>query len=320
MRRYAGVIRDATDRAIDSWPTGQPFALLPSMQVLTFEVIARVLFGLEPGPRLEEFMQRLRALPDPFRRGRPALRAPVGSLAEGRPIDELLFEEIARRRAAPDLEGREDVLSMLIRARENGEGKTDQELRDDLVTLLLAGHETSAIALAWAFELLLRHPAVRERLEAELARGDEDYLNAVTKESLRLHPPASYVNRVVWGEPHELGGYLIPVGTEIRASVASIHRRTDYYPEPRAFRPERFLGPDPPDARTWLPFGGGVHRCIGASLAAFEMAAVIRRVLERTRLTPAERRPERAELSGLTQAPARGVRVIRELERPPAVP
>ena len=196
----------------------------------------------------------------------------------------------------------------------------DEELRDELVTLLVAGHETTATSLAWAFELLLRHPTARGRLDAELAEGDEAYLEAVVKEVLRIRPVILGVGRVVRGEPFDLGGYAIPPGTEINPSIAAIHRRADRYPDPKTFRPERFLGPDAPDTYTWLPFGGGTRRCIGASFAGLEMRVAIKRVLERARLEPVGRRPEKGVRKGITYQPAKGGRVIqRSTPRPATV-
>ncbi len=186
---------------------------------------------------------------------------------------------------------------------------TDSELRDELVTLLVAGHETTATGLAWAFELLLRTPRVLDKLRAELAEGSEEYLDAVVKETLRLRPVISGVGRVVRGEPFSLGGYEIPPGVEINPSIGAIHRREDRFPDPGAFSPERFLGADPPDTYTWLPFGGGTRRCPGASFAMLEMRVVIRRVLARTALAPATRRPEKGVRRGITFVPERGVRV-----------
>jgi cytochrome P450 len=208
---------------------------------------------------------------------------------------------------------------MLLLARdEEGSAMSDRELRDELVTLLVAGHETTATGLAWSFELLLRNPAVLERLRAALAGNDQTYLGAVVKESLRLRPVVPGVGRVVRGEPFELDGYLIPPGIEINPSIAAIHRRADCYPDPAEFRPERFLGPGAPDTYTWLPFGGGTRRCIGASFATFEMQVVIRRVLERTRLRALGRRPEKRLRKGVTIVPKRGVRVVQTA--PPAPP
>jgi cytochrome P450 len=297
------------------------------MQSLTLDVILRAVFGVEEGPRLEELKRRIRAMIEPASNrfgvvllalsgGRFGTAA--GDRFEERraAVDELIYDEIDRRRDAPDLEQREDIFSMLLLARdEDGEPMTARELRDELVTLLVAGHETTATGLAWAFELLLRNPPVRERLRASLAEGDSEYLGAVVKESLRLRPVIAGVGRVVRGEPFELGGYTIPPGIEINPSIAGIHRRGDRYPEPRAFRPERFLGDDAPDTYTWLPFGGGTRRCLGASFASFEMRVVISRVLERASLAPVGRRPEKPVRRGITFGPKRGVNVV--LESPP---
>jgi len=321
MRAYAEVMRQAADRSIESWPVGEPFTLLPQMQSLTLDVIMRAVFGVDEGPRQEELKRRIRALLDPVasRVGVLVLALSRGRFGAGagrrfqesrRLLDELIYQEIAKRRAAEDLEEREDVLSMLLLARdEDGQSMTDRELRDELVTLLVAGHETTATGLAWAFELLLRTPRVLQRLKAELAIGSGDYLDAVVKETLRLRPVIMGVGRVVRGEPFEVGGYLIPTGVEINPSIAAIHRREDHYPDARAFRPERFLGPAAPDTYTWLPFGGGTRRCVGASFARLEMQVVIRRVLERASLTPSGRRAEKGVRRGITFVPARGVRV-----------
>jgi cytochrome P450 len=328
MKAYEEVMRSAADRAIDSWPVGQPFPMLPSMQSLTLEVILRAVFGVEEGPRHDELKRRLRAMIDPVgsRLGLLLMVLSGGRLGasrtarfeqQRRAVDELIYDEIAQRRAEPDLEEREDVFSMLLLARdEDGRPMTDRELRDELVTLLVAGHETTATGLAWAFELLGRNPEVLTRLRVELEGGDGEYLDAVVKEALRLRPVILGVGRVVREEPFELGGYLIPPGTEINPSIAAIHRRADRYPGPRAFRPERFLGDDAPDSYTWLPFGGGTRRCLGASFATFEMGVVISRVLERTELRPASRRPEGGVRRGITFVPREGARVVQT--RPPA--
>jgi cytochrome P450 family 135 len=199
------------------------------------------------------------------------------------------------------------VFSMLLLARdEDGEAMTDRELRDELVTLLVAGHETTATGLAWAFELLLRRPDVLSRARD----GDRAYLDAVVKEVLRLKPVIAGVGRVVRGAPFALGPYEVPPGIEINPSIAAIHRRRDRYPDPREFRPERFLGEDAPDTYTWLPFGGGTRRCLGAAFASFEMAVVIRRVLERADLSLVDRRPEKGIRRGITFTPKHGVRVV----------
>jgi cytochrome P450 len=325
MRAYEEVMRQAADRAIDSWPVGEPFTLLPWTQSLTLDVIMSAVFGVEEGPRAEELKRRVRAMVDPvgtrlgllvmfLSSGRFGTQGGMERFHERRQaVDELIYDEIARRRAVPDLEQREDVLSMLLVARDDqGRALTDDELRDELVTLLVAGHETTATGLAWAFELLLRNPPVLERLRAAFAGGDEAYLDAVVKETLRVRPVVPGIGRVVRGEPFEVGGYVIPPGIEINPSIAAIHRRADRYPKPKAFRPERFLGPDAPDTYTWIPFGGGTRRCLGASFATFEMRVVIRRVIERTSLAPLGRRPEKGVRKGVTIVPRRGVRAVQK--------
>jgi cytochrome P450 family 135 len=329
MREYASVMRDAADEAIDSWPVGETFKLHPEMQSLTLDVIMSAVFGIEHGPRQEELKRRVRAMVEPVgsrfgvlmmalsggRLGAPTLMQRFEE--RRRQVDELIYEEIARRRNAEDLEQRSDVFSMLLLARdEQGRPMTDRELRDELVTLLVAGHETTATGLAWAFDLLLRNRPVLERLRATLAEGDETYLDAVVKETLRLRTVVPGIGRVVRGEPFEVGGFVIPDGMEINPSIAAIHRRADCYPQPRAFKPERFLGDGAPDTYTWLPFGGSTRRCLGASFALFEMRVVIRRVVERTELAPVGR-PERAVRKGVTIIPKRGVRVRQA--RPPEI-
>jgi cytochrome P450 len=316
MRAYESVMRDAADRAIDGWPVGEEFALLPSMQSIALDVIMRAVFGVEEGPFQDELKRRVRATLEPVSRrlGVLVLALSGGRFGSARrlqefqqrrrALDEAIYAEIARRREAPDLEQREDVFSMLLLARdENGEPMTDEELRDELVTLVVAGHETTATGLAWAFDLLLHNDGVR-------ADMDERYLDAVVKETLRIRPVIPGVGRVVRGEPFELGGYTIPPGIEINPSIVTVHNRADLYPQPREFRPERFLVDDPPDTYTWIPFGGGTRRCIGASFALFEMRVVIARILERATLEAASPKLDRVERRGITLVPRDGVRVV----------
>jgi cytochrome P450 len=323
MREYADVMQAAADRAIDGWPLGEPFEILGSMQSVTLDVIMSAVFGIEAGPRQDELKRRVRRVIDPVgsRRGvllmvlsggRLGIQAGIKEFEQRRrELDQLIFEEIASRREMPDLEERSDVLSMLLLARDDERrSMSDRELRDELVTLLVAGHETTATGLAWAIDLLMHNPAVTERLRTSLHEGDESYIDAVVKETLRVRPVVPGIGRVVRGEPFELGEFRIPDGIEINPSIAAIHRRADCYPDPRAFRPERFLTDDAPDTFTWLPFGGSTRRCLGASFATFEMRVVIRRVLERTRLE-AVGRPERGVRKGVTIVPKRGVRVIQ---------
>ena len=331
MRAYESVMTEAADRTIDGWPVGREFRLLPSTQSLTLDVIMRAVFGVEAGLRQEELKRRVRAVIEPVgsrlglltmvltggRLGPSVLQHLQERRAE---LDELIFEEIERRRGAPDLEEREDVFSMLLLARdEDGRPLSDRELRDELVTLLVAGHETTATGLAWAFELLLQNPGVLDRLKASLAHGDDEYLDAVVKETLRVRPVVPGIGRVVRGEPFRVGDYVIPPGIEINPSISAIHRRGDCYPDPAAFRPERFLGEGAPDTYTWVPFGGSTRRCLGASFATFEMKVVVGRVLERTELRAA-RRPEKAERRGVTIVPKHGVRVVQQRAPAPALP
>jgi cytochrome P450 len=321
MQAYGEAMRDSADVEIDSWPVGEPFALLPTMQALTLRVIMRAVFGFEPGPAEDELQARVRAMIEPMARPRGLMllymlgrfggdRAAMARFETNRrAVDELLFAEIARRREEPELERREDVFSALLLAQdEDGERLSDQEVRDELVTLLLAGHETTATGLAWTFDLLLHSPAVHRRA----IEGDNEYLDAVVKESLRLRPVIPGVGRVVREEPLVLNGWVIPPGVEINPSIRMIHRRADLYPDPSTFRPERFLEPDAPDTYTWIPFGGGTRRCLGASFAQMEMRIVLRRVLERCALRPGAAERDEVQFRGITQAPRNGVLAIQD--------
>jgi cytochrome P450 family 135 len=330
MRAYEDVMLEATDRAIDSWPLEREFSLLPTTQQLTLDVILRAVFGVEAGPRQDELKRRLRSMIEPVSNRFGMLLMVLMRFGNNtavrrfeerrRRVDELIYDEIARRREAPDLEQREDVLSMLLLARdEDGRPMTDEELRDQLVTLLVAGHETTATGLAWAFDLILRTPRVHAELRQAVAEGDDAYVDAVAKETLRMRPVVPGVGRVVRGGALELGGYTLPEGTEINPSISVIHARPDTFPGPRDFRPERFLEDDPPDTYTWIPFGGGTRRCLGASFALFEMRVAIRRVIERTTLEAASSKPEQVERRGVTMVPKTGTRVLLR-ERRAAAP
>jgi cytochrome P450 len=325
MQAYTDTMRESADIEIDSWPLRQPFSLLPSMQSLTLRVIMRAVFGYEPGSAEEELRRRIRAMVEPLAqpRGLPLMlvlgrvggnrRATQRFDSARRAVDEILYAEIARRRADPELAQREDVFSgLLLATDENGERLSEREVRDELVTLLLAGHETTATGLAWTFDLLLHNPAAlaHARDSARAGDSDDEYLDAVVKEALRLRPVIPGVGRVVRREPFRLNGYLIPPGMEINPSIRMIHRRADLYPNPSTFRPERFLGPDAPDTYTWLPFGGGTRRCLGASFALMEMKIVVARILERSALRAADPEPEKVQFRGITLAPRNGVRVV----------
>src|SRR5689334_774899 len=318
MQAFAAAMRRSTDLEIDSWPVGEPFALLPSMQSLTLRVIMQAVFGYEPGPAEEELRRRVRAMVEPLARPRSlALLAALpmlvgrearlndGFAAARRAVDDVLFAEIARRRALGDeaLADKDDVFSALLLAEdEEGRRLSDREVRDELVTLLLAGHETTATGLAWCFDLLLHAPGVHARA----LRREEAYLDAVVKEALRIRPVIPGVGRVVRERPFRLGDYVIPPGIEINPSIRIIHRREDVYPDAGAFRPERFLGEDPPDTYSWIPFGGGTRRCLGASFALMEMRIVLARVLERTALRAASPELAKVQFRAITLAPRDG--------------
>jgi cytochrome P450 len=326
MRRYEQVMREVAAAEIERWPSGAAYRVRPAMQRITLEVIMRTVFGVQEAARREPLR---RALAEALEWGsdprRVALLATLGPhrVARSRMFrrlrdapDELIYGEIRRRREAPDLEERDDVLSLLLCARhEDGSPMSDEELRDELMTLLVAGHETTASALAWAVERLVRHPHALERLRAEAEAGVDDYVDAVCKETLRLRPILSIVLRRLT-EPMEVGGRVLPAGVSLAPCIYLVHRRPDVYPEPLAFRPERFLE-QPAGTYTWIPFGGGVRRCLGASFALFEMKVVLREIVSRLDLRPADPRPERITRRVITLVPERGGEVVGRLSRDP---
>jgi cytochrome P450 family 135 len=327
---YREVIRDVAEREIASWRPGMELVLRERMRALTFEVICRVVFGVTQHERVERLRKRLIAVIDSspiFLL--PAARADLGPLSPGRRFaqrlraaDAVLYEEIERRRREPDLESRSDVLSLLLCARdEQGQGMTDTELRDELFTMLGAGHETTATGLAFAFELLLRNPRVLARLREELDGDDGDaYLDAVVKETLRLRPVIDAAERTLTA-PRTVAGWELPAGVKVYPGIALVHLREDLYPRAREFRPERFVQ-ERAESYSWLPFGGGIRRCIGAALAHAEMAEVLRVVVPAVELRPLREQPDPIVLRGITLAPKHGVRVMVErVDRPsPATP
>ena len=320
MPGFREVIREVAEAEVARWRVGERFVARERMRALTFEVIVRAVFGVTEPARIERLRGRLVALLDmaPLFLMPEVLRRDLGGWSPWgrfqrrlRAADALLYEEIARRRADPDLDERADVLSLLLRARdEAGEPMTDRELRDELMTMLLAGHETTATALAFAFDLLPRHPDVLARLRDELAGGDEAYLEAIVTETLRLRPVIDSSERTLT-RPRTIGGFELPAGIRVYPAIALVQRRPDLYPQPEAFRPERFLD-GRVEAYAWLPFGGGIRRCIGAGLAAAEMAEVIRTVVTRVELRPTRAEPDRVVLRGITLAPQHGTPVVVE--------
>jgi cytochrome P450 len=320
MRRHVGLMREIAEREVATWPRGVPFAAHPRMQDLTLEVIMRIVFGVDEGdPRLAELRIRLRAFlegsvnPRELRKlllfgpQRADRRRMFAHLLD--PVDAVIAEVIADRRRHDDLGDRDDVLSMLLLARhEDGTPMDDVELRDELVTLLVAGHETTATALAWALERLTRHPAALERLTEDVRAGDDEYLDGVIRETLRLRPVIPFVGRRI-SEPQTIGGWDLPPGTRVSPSIHLVHRRADIYPDPAAFRPERWLGVRT-NPYTFLPFGGGVRRCLGASFAETEMRAVLGAIVANVRLAPARPEPERVGRRVITLVPGRGAEII----------
>jgi cytochrome P450 len=288
------------------------------MQAITLEVILRAVFGVEDADRRQRLSDALveilgaSASPSALGFATPGVRRlpPFRSIAAMiERTDELMYAEIAEHRRRPDLAERDDILSMLLTARfEDGSEMEDRELRDQLMTLLLAGHETTATALAWAIDLLLHTPDVLARLLSELARGETEYLDAVATESLRLRPVVPMTGRLL-REPATLGGYALEPGQVVFAAIYMAHTNPETYPDPFAFRPERFLDGGP-DTYSWIPFGGGTRRCIGAAFAQMELRVALRTILESVRLEPADPAPERMVRRNVTLSPPNGTRVI----------
>ena len=323
MRGYSDMMDEVTLEALVRWPVGVPFALWPWMQQITLEAIMRVVFGPLDTPELQTLRLNLRRLMnwmnDP-RRLRLLASAGPRWLAGNEdyrevmgPVEEAVLAEVRRRQAlSPEHGGAhaEDIAAMLGQARyEDGSPMTEQDLRDELVTLLTDGPTSSLIS--WAFERILRHPEKLERLRAEVDAGeDEAYLDAVVKETMRLCPGAPIVVRRLL-EPMALGGHEIPAGTTVAPCVHLVHRREDLYPNPREFRPERFLE-QPAGTYTWIPFGGGVRRCIAAAYAQLLMKRVITTVLHEVDLRPAELCSERPVRNAIAFVPHRHATVVSE--------
>jgi cytochrome P450 family 135 len=321
IAHYAELIEQITQREIDGWRAGDTIRTRTVAQTITMEVIIRAVFGItDPGrvAELKGVLPRLSSI-NPvlaFEAMRKDLgpRSPWGRFVRDRArVDQLLYEEIERRRNEPDLDTHKDILTLLLSARdEDGRPLTDRELRDELITLLLAGHETTATSIGWAFERLLRTPRALERLTIEARNGhSHDYIDAVIKETLRVRPVVSEVFRAPT-QPTELGGFLFAPRTQLAASILLVQYDPELYPpDPYAFRPERFLE-DAPESYTWIPFGGGVRRCLGAAFAQLEMKMVISAVLARTRLRAPRSASERARFRGVTLLPSRGGEAIVE--------
>lgn len=333
MRAYGGLIRDLTEKVFSQLPTNQPFAARATTQDISMQVILQTVFGVSEGERSQQLKKQLTLLVDifksPFTSGFlffPFLQKDLGAwspwgkfMRDKQQLDQLIYAEIAERRENPD-PNRIDILSLLMSARdEAGNQMTDEELRDELITLLLAGYETTATSLAWGLYLLHQHPEVREKLLQELdSLGDSPdpmsvfrlpYLTAVCNETLRIHPVAMLTFPREVQEPVELLGYHLEPDTVVMGCIFLTHQREDLYPNAKQFRPERFLERQYSPFE-FMPFGGGVRRCMGEALAIFEMKLVLATILSNYELSLADSQPEVARRRGVILAPARGVKMV----------
>ena len=322
MERLSDLIAEVAAREVASWPREESIKLGPRFQRLTLEIILRAVFGLDPGERLDALRERLSAmlafgdrpislLPPPPGRVATVLERHgpfAGFLRLQEEVDELLFELIDERRR--DEAERDDILSMLVDARHEDESPMSaQELRDELMTLLVAGHETTASTLAWTFERLVRLPKVLARLTDEVAGSDGDaYITATVQEALRRRPVLPNAAPRLVKRPVEVGDWSYPTDVCLVPNAYLLHHDPEIYSDPYVFRPERFLD-DPPGTYTWIPFGGGRRRCIGASFAMLEMKIVIRSILDGQAVEPVAPQPEHARRRNITITPDAGSRV-----------
>jgi hypothetical protein len=326
MQRLSGLMEEVTAREVEGWPHDEPIELHPRLQALTLEVILRAVFGLDSGERLNTLRERLGGILEYG--ARPGSMLPMlqrgkvwREFVRGREeADAIIYATIDERRANENGNS-DDVLAMLLEARhEDGSPMSPLELRDELMTLLVAGHETTASELAWAFERLTRTPDVLGRLTEEIDAGDDDaYLTATIHETLRRRPVLPNAAPRLVMEPVEIGGWRYEPGVCLIADGYLLHHDPDVYADPYAFRPERFLD-EQPGTYTWIPFGGGRRRCLGASFAMLEMKIVLREVLARNELTPAVPEHEGARRRSITLSPRAGSRTVLRARRPARVP
>jgi cytochrome P450 len=324
IERYTAMITEATEREIDNWPIDRPFALAPRMQAITLDVIMAGIFGIEGRPERGTPEHRMRLT---IKRLVAASTSPVAQIGELMNmaseeavgptrvavglLDRPTYAVIEARRRDEGLAERRDILSLLLQARtEEGEAMDDKEVRDELLTLVLAGHETTANSLAWAWERLVRSPAAHEALREAVRNGGggAEQVEATIVESMRSRPVVPFIGRRVT-VPWRLGHYGVSADTPIGMSILLVHHREDLYPQPFEFRPERWLGRKP-GTYEWIPFGGGIRRCLGAALAMAEMRVVLEATARRLDLEAAEPESEHALHRNVTMIPARGGRVI----------
>jgi cytochrome P450 len=329
IEAYTQMISEATERELDAWPVGEPLSLAPRMQAITLDVIMAGIFGVEGKPRrgtpehgLRQMIRRLVAAST-----RPAAQIgelihigrdeAVGPMKAGLALlDRQVYAVIEARRRAADLDERRDILSLLLQARtEDGEALSDKELRDELLVLVLAGHETTANSLAWAWERLVRSPDAHEALLGAVRSGEgaEEQIEATIVEAMRSRPVIPMIGRRVM-EPWGLGEYGVPAGTAVTMSILLVHHREDLYPRPFDFLPERWLGRKP-GTYEWIPFGGGIRRCLGAALAMAEQRVVLEAMARRLDLEADDPAPERALHRNVTMIPSRGARVVLRSRR-----
>jgi cytochrome P450 len=324
IERYRQMIGEATNRELERWPIGRPFALAPRMQAITLDVIMSGIFGIEERPARGTAEHRLRSTIKYLTRLSTSPLAKLGELTNmgsEEPVglmrsaiallDRATYPIIAARRRAADLAERGDILSLLLSARtEDGQLLSDRELRDELLTLVLAGFETTANSLAWTLERLVRTPAAYERLRTAVRRHERaaEHVEAAIIEGMRCRPVIPIVGRRV-AVPWRLGEYVLPAGTGLSISILLVHHREDVYPDPFAFRPERWLD-QKPGTYEWLPFGGGTRRCLGAALAMAEQRIVLHAIAEQLDLEADRPEPEHAQHRNVTMIPARAARVI----------
>ncbi len=324
VRSFESLIEEVVRQQMVQWPVGEPFSLHPHMHAITLEIIIRAVIGVDGQGELAKIRPRLREVaslggplmlmwlwPGLGRFGQWRRYRETHTLAE-----DLLHEEIRKRRRCSDLDERHDVLSSLIRTTD----LDDETLRDQLMTLLLAGHETTATALSWTFERLMRHPEALMRLEEGLRADDYEYADAVIKEALRVRPVVFAVARKL-AEPAAVGGYLLPEGTTVMPTIGLVQNLEENFSDATAFRPERFLD-GRTESYTWIPFGGGTRRCIGAGFSLFEMRIVLRSVLREFELRPPSLEPEPLSMRHVTHTPGRGAETVltrRERGHAPAL-
>jgi cytochrome P450 len=313
----AEMMAEVARREVAGWPVGEPFALWPRMQAITLEVVMQAVFGPGENGRLTAIRDRLAGLTDWLNDSRNLSRLAVfGPRAMVRSrsyraamgaVEQAVMDEVRRRREADWEPARPGIVQMLVDARyEDGSPLSDGDLRDEMLTLLSDG--PTSTSLAWAFERLLRNPETLRRARDDALDGDGSYLDAVVKETLRMRPPVPVVVRRLL-EPMRLGGHDLPAGTTVAPCIHLIHRNEKYYPQPRLFRPERFLE-RPPGTYTWIPFGGGVRRCLGAAFAQFEMQVVLRELVKRRQIAPAKPASERSFRRAITETPRHDAEVI----------